>query len=135
MPRSIVKLACGVLIMLIAIAGVSACATETAEPDYANQITENILLAMNEGDYAQFSEHFDEAMKNSLPEATFQETVSQIREAIGDYVSKTFWKVQTEDGYTAVYYKAKFTLEDEVTVKVVFLETEGKVYVSGLWFE
>jgi hypothetical protein len=134
MPRSIVKLACGVLIMLIAIAGVSACATETAEPDYANQITENILLAMNEGDYAQFSEHFDEAMKNSLPEATFQETVSQIREAIGDYVSKTFWKVQTEDGYTAVYYKAKFTLEDEVTVKVVFLETEGKVYVSGLWF-
>ena len=105
---------------------------------YASQITENILLAMNENDYAKFSEHFNEAMKNALPEATFQQTVSQIEEALGDYVSKTFWKLETVDGYTDVYYvyyKAKFTLEDEVTVKVGFLETEGKVYVGGLWFD
>jgi hypothetical protein len=132
MSRSMVKLACGVLIMLIIMVSASACA---AEPDYANQMTEDILLAMNENDYAKFSEHFDEAMKSALPEATFQQNTSQIKEAIGEYVSKTFWKTATEDGYTAVYYKAKFTLEDEITVKVVFLETEGKVYVSGLWLE
>jgi hypothetical protein len=131
MSRSMVKLACGILIMLVIMVSASACATE---PDYANQIAEDILLAINENDYAKFSEHFDEAMKSALPEATFQQNTSQIKEAIGDYVSKTFWKTVTEGGYTAVYYKAKFTLEDEITVKVVFLETEGKVYVSGLWF-
>ena len=135
MSKSIVKVACGVLIMLVTVASLPACATEMPEPAYADQIAESILLAMNESDYAKFSENFDETMKDAMPEATFLQTNSQIKEKIGDYVSKTFWKTGTEGGYTAVYYKAKFTLEPEVTVKVVFQESDGKVYVSGLWFD
>jgi len=135
MAKSIVKVGSGVLTLLIAIASLSACTTKMTEPAYADQITESILLAMNENDYARFSEHFDEAMKSAMPEAVFQQTTSTVKQEIGDYVAKTFWKAGTEGGYTTVYYKAEFTLEAEVTVKVVFQETEGEVYVSGLWFD
>ena len=106
------------------------------EPEYADAIAEGILQAINENDYAGYTEHFDEAMKNAIPESVFQQTGTAIKEKIGDYVSKTFWKVTTQEGYTIVVYKAKFSQEPkDVTVRVVFREISGEIYVAGLWFD
>ena len=103
---------------------------------YADPITENILLGMNEDNYTKYSEHFDQTMKNAMPEAVFNETNAIIQSKIGDYVSKEFWKVESKDQYTIVYYKAKFTQEPEdVIVKVVFQEIVGEMNVSGLWLD
>lgn len=103
---------------------------------YADPVTENILVAMNEGDYAIYSEDFDQTMKNAMTEAVFDETNTVIRSKIGDYVSKEFWKAESKDQYTIVYYKAKFTDEPaDVTVRVVFQEINGEMKVSGLWFD
>ncbi|RLG31640.1 hypothetical protein DRO03_00465 [Methanosarcinales archaeon] len=102
--------------------------------EYADPVTENILMAMNENDYARYSEDFDQTMKNAMTEAVFDETNAVIRSKIGDYVSKEFWKAESKDQYTLVYYKAKFTDEPaDVTVKVVFQELNGTMKVSGLW--
>ena len=102
--------------------------------EYADPVTENILMAMNENDYAMYSEDFDQTMKNAMTEAVFDETNAVIRSKIGDYVSKEFWKAESKDQYTLVYYKAKFTDERaDVTVKVVFQELNGTMKVSGLW--
>ena len=104
--------------------------------EYADPITENILLAMNEGNYTKYSEHFDQTMKNAMPEAVFKETNIVIKSKIGDYVSKEFWKVESKDQFTIAYYKAKFTQEPEdVIVKVVFQEIVGEMNVSGLWLD
>ena len=100
---------------------------------YADPITENILLAMNEDNYTRYSEHFDQGMKNATPEAVFNETNVVIKSKIGDYVSKDFWKVKCEDQYTTVYYNASFTEEPEdVAVTVAFLEVAREMKVSGL---
>ena len=104
--------------------------------EYADPITENILLAMNEDNYTKYSEHFDQTMKNAMPEAVFNETNAIIKSKIGDYVSKEFWKVESKDQFTIAYYKAKFTQEPEdVIVKVVFQEIVGEMKVSGLWLD
>ena len=108
------------------------------EPAYADSIAEGILQSFNTGDYAACSEHFDEAMKTAMPEAAFQDFRTQIQNAMGDYISKEYSSTQlnVQDIYTSVIYKAKFSeAPDGVQVRVVFLETENSVLVSGLWFE
>ena len=130
MSKLIVKLACGVLIMLIAIVSASACAT--AEPEYANQMTESALQGISDGNYTKFTEYFSPTVKMLMTETAFYETSQQVTSLIGDYRDKEFWKVETtEDGYTAVYYKARFSDEPEdVIVRVYFEEKDGEMYIS-----
>jgi len=139
MPKTILRIISCLLIILVTLIAGSACAGQSEpqlEPKYAGSITEGILSAMNENDYTKYSEHFDQAMKDALTETAFQQANNTIKAMIGDYVSKEFWKVESEAPYTIVYYKAKFTQEPEdVIVKVVFQETAGEAYVSGLWFD
>jgi hypothetical protein len=131
MSKLIVKLACGVLIMLITIAGASACTTETAEPEYANQMTESALQGVNNGDYAKFTEYFSPLSKALITEVAFSEKCQQVKSIIGDYIDKEFWKTGTEEGYTVVYYKARFSEEPEdVLVRVYFEEKDGGMYIS-----
>lgn len=134
MSKSIVKLACGVLIMLIAIASASACATETAEPDYASQMTESALQGMSDGDFAKYIENFSPAAQSSITEADFDEATQLIKSLIGDYIDKEFWKTGEEDEYTIVYYKADFTEEPaDVIITVYFTEVDGEMYIAGFW--
>lgn len=135
MAKTLFRIAFGVFIISVMVVAISACA-QKPEPEYANSIAEGILLAMNENDYAKYSEHFDEAIKDAMPESVFEQANIAIRDKIGDYISKQFWKVEDKGIYTIVYYKAKFTHEPkDVIVKVVFQEIEGAIYVSGLWFD
>lgn len=129
MLKSIVKLACGVLIMLIIIVGASACASE---PDYANQIVETALQSMSDGDYAKHMGLFSPEVQGEISEADFNTINQQIKSVIGDYIDKEFWKTETEYGYTAVYYKANFSEEPEdVIVTVYFEKIDGEVYIAG----
>ena len=140
MRKPIIKIVLGV-IMLGLVVSASACAVKP-EPEYAGSITEGILTGMNENDYAKFSEHFDEVMKNAIPEATFKQDDTiiifpTIKEVIGDYVpeSKEFWKVEEQEIYTVIRYNTKYTDEPaSVIVTVSFREIDGEIYVSGLWF-
>jgi len=74
--------------------------------EYADPITENILLAMNEDDYTKYSDNFDQTMKNAVPDAVFNQTNAMIKSKIGDYISKEFQKAEGKDQYTIVYYNA-----------------------------
>ena len=135
MQRTATGIACGILITLALITSLSAC-EKTSEPDYAGPITEEILTAMNRGDYTQFSEHFDRPMRDALPEANFIELRDVIKPLIGDYVSKEFWKVEEQEEHTIVRYNTKYTEETaDVIVTVSFQEIEGQIYVSGVWFD
>lgn len=123
--------------MLLAAVVLALCScTQQAEPEYAGAIAENMLQAMNNENYALYSEHFDEAMKNAMPEAVFKQSIIAIRGKIGSYISKQFVTTQQSGQYISVFYKAKFSGEPgDVTVKVVFQEIDGKPRVSGFWMD
>jgi hypothetical protein len=104
--------------------------------EYADPITENILQAINEDDYAKFSKNFTSEMKDTIPEDSFLEISAMITSAVGDYISKELTKAAKEGSYFSFYYKAKFTDEpDDVDVKVVFEKLNGELEVAGLWFD
>jgi major membrane immunogen (membrane-anchored lipoprotein) len=132
-----------VIFMILLVSVLSACgkseptAEKTGEPEYAGAMTESILKAFNSDDYTAYSQDFDEAMKKAMPESTFEQTRAQIQEAWGEYESKEYSGVEenVQGIYTAVTYKATFRKKSGVQVRVVFLETDDKVLVSGLWFQ
>jgi putative lipoic acid-binding regulatory protein len=106
------------------------------EPDYAGPMAENILSAINQDSYAQYSESFTAEMRDKMPEDVVRQINSVIRLEIGTYESKEFWKTESAGQYTTVYYKARFTNEpDDVIVKVVFRKVQSKIYVAGFWLD
>ena len=124
------------VILLLLIASLAAGCGGVAEPDYANDIAENILTAINDDNYQQYSEFFTAEMKDKMPEEIVRQLNSSFRLEIGNYESKEFWKTEAAGQYTSVFYKARFTKEPEdVIVKVVFQKTGGDIYVAGLWFD
>jgi hypothetical protein len=142
MHRSTLIAVVGIASVLLLMASLPGCgkseepAVTPSEPEYAAAIVDGIMQAFNAGDYAAYSEHFDEAMKKALNETVFRETGDFIRKKIGDYISREVTQVKVEEIYTTVVYKAKFTDEPEdVKVTVSFLETEDYVFVSGMWFD
>lgn len=125
------------LINLFIISGCLAQQPQQSEVnDFADPLTENILLAMNENNYPRFSRNFDEKMKSEFNEAKFKNTIPVIKSKIGNYVSKEFMSVENKSGYTVVTYKAKFSQEpDEVIVRSVFSDINGQKYISGFWLD
>ncbi len=115
---------------------VSGC-LEMPEPEYAGSITEGILTGMRDNDYASYSEYFDETLKEALPEDQFYDTNTMLKGKIGEYQGeKSFKNTMTKDEFISVVYQAKFSGEPKgVTVRVVFQEIDGTVYVSGLWLD
>jgi hypothetical protein len=121
-------------IMLVAIPVFTGCG-KVAE--YADPITENILTAMNNGDYASFAKDFDETMKKELSEAAFPDFLAAVNGSIGNYIlgSKKITGVNIENNLTTATYNADFEQMEGVTVTVVFEKIDNKMTVVGLWFE
>ncbi|MEJ5292509.1 MAG: DUF3887 domain-containing protein [Candidatus Methanosuratincola sp.] len=104
---------------------------------YSDPMTENLLLAIESGNYTDFSRDFDNSMKNALDLAAFQQLRTQFESKIGHYVpaSKTFIKGERTGEFIIAYYRANYTNEPAgVTVKVVFTSENGPAKITGLWF-
>jgi len=101
---------------------------------YSEDMTDNLLTGLSEGDYAAFSRDFTEQMATSLSEAKFPELTLQIIGKLGAYVSREVQSVEQVDEFITVTYAAKFEQDDPVTVRVVFEAAEPH-RVTGLWFD
>jgi hypothetical protein len=102
--------------------------------EYSDPITEEMLSALNEGDYVKFSKHFDETMKGKFTQDAFNECKEQFKAKIGDYKSKEYYGIDTKDKYTIVLYRCKYTNEPkDALVRVVFSTSDDKHYVSGFF--
>ena len=104
--------------------------------EYADPITENILVSMNNSDYSGFSKDFDGSLKNELPEAAFPGLIEAVNGAIGNYItgSKKITGVSIENGQTTATYEADFEGLEDITVEIVFTEINDEMKVIGLWF-
>lgn len=104
--------------------------------DKTDPIVENLLQSIKNSDYKSFNTDLDDKMKSAFTKATFTKMENLLKDKIGTYQSKEYWKVEQSGEYKIVYYKAKYEKEkDYVVVKVVTSETGGKIYVSGLYFD
>ena len=103
---------------------------------YADPATENILIAMNNGDYAGFSKDFDATMKSELSEDVFPDFLAAINGKVGNYIpdSKDLTGVNIENGITTATYVIDFEAMEDVSLEVVFQKIDDKVMVVGLWF-
>ena len=122
------------VIVLAAIPVFTGCGKVAA---YSDPITENILIAMNNGDYASFSKDFDETMKKELSEAAFPDFVAAVNGSIGNYIqeSKKIIGVNSTNGLTTATYEADFEGMEGVTVDVTFKKIDNKMTVVGLWLK
>ncbi len=101
--------------------------------DFSESKTDNLLAGMNAGDYAMFSQDFDEAMLKAMDEAAFLKMKTEREAKFGQYLSREVSNVVQTGDFYAVNYIAKFENDDAVGVRVVFRIAEPH-QVSGLWF-
>jgi hypothetical protein len=100
---------------------------------YSEAKTDNLLAGMNAGDYAMFSQDFDQEMLNAMPQAEFDALKKDRDAKLGLYVSRQVNSVVQDGDFYAVIYDAEFEKDDAVTVRVVFRAADPHE-ISGLWF-
>lgn len=124
-----------VILMVFTLIG---CSTQNVEKvdleevrEYANPAAEKIFTGINDRDYDMFTEDFDNQMKAALTEEKFNEIVKQL----GSYESKELIGADRTDGFTRVYYSAKFSnFSKNLTFTIVFSDNENNK-VSGLFYK
>lgn len=124
-----------VILMVFTLIG---CSTQNVEKvdleevrEYANPAAEKIFTGINDRDYDMFTEDFDNQMKAALTEEKFNEIVEQL----GSYESKELIGADRTDGFTRVYYSAKFSnFSKNLTFTIVFSDNEDNK-VSGLFYK
>jgi len=106
--------------------------------EYADPMTENLLIGRNEKNYEKYSKDFSDEMKEAVSEEKFLESINLIEGKIGKYIenSKKFDSATKNNKYIIVIYKAKFTNESSnVTVRVVFEDVNGEMKISGEFYD
>ncbi len=106
--------------------------------EYADAMTENLLIGRNEKNYEKYSKDFSDKMKEAVSEDKFLESIDLIEGKIGKYIenSKKFNTATKDKNYIIVTYKAKFTDESsDVTVRIVFEDVNGEMKISGEFYD
>ena len=131
-----IKLISIITILVIVLAAVPVFAGCGKVAPYADPATENILIAMNNEDYASFSKDFDDTMKSELSEDVFPDFLASVNGQVGAYIldSKNLNGVNIENGITTANYTIDFESMEDVTLDVIFQKIDGKMMVAGLWF-
>lgn len=132
-----IKLILGIVLVVVVLAAMPVFTGCGQVAKYSDPITENILISMNNSDYAGFSRDFDITMKEELSEDTFPAFLDQINGQIGDYIagSKNMSGVEVEKGMTKAIYSVDFEELEDVTVEVIYQEIDGEMKVIGLWLK
>ena len=136
--KIIIKLTSLLVILLIIISGSIACTSssspasdEIAIRDYADPATETTLQGLSESNLAKYTQNANSEFKAAVTQEILDKTATQIDSQLGDYVSKEFLRIEEQEGYIIVHYKAQYS-EGEVGIRMVF---DKDHLVTGQWFE
>jgi len=127
-----IKLISIITILVFVLAAVPVFAGCGKVAPYADPATENILIAMNNEDYASFSKDFDDTMKSELSEDAFPDFVAAVNGQVGDYIadSKDFTGFNTSNGITRAEYEIDFEAMEDVAMIHAIQEGEDSEVVS-----
>ena len=132
LSKLLILLVSVILMSFMLISTLPACSTQTDE----DKITENVLRAVNAGDYNKYLNSFYEDVRPGVQsEHDWNAVVAEIKNLYGEYENNSleFWKTEVEDSNTARYYKTKFTKNPEVIIRAVFQDVNGKSELVGFW--
>ncbi|MCD4786259.1 MAG: DUF3887 domain-containing protein [Candidatus Eremiobacteraeota bacterium] len=101
----------------------------------AEPMMDNILESIKNRDRNQYVKDFDSAMKMATTKKSFIETCDFIKSRFGDYDSREFYKVEKEDGYIKVIWKAKYSkAEKDVRLEIFLKKYDNKWLIFGILF-
>jgi hypothetical protein len=103
---------------------------------YSEARTDNLMAGMKAGDYAVFSQDFDQAMRTAMSQEAFGKFKQDYDGRLGGYVSRRVNSVmQSQSGkFVAVVYDAVFEKNNAVTMRVVY-HADDPHEIGGLWFK
>lgn len=102
----------------------------------AEPLLEGVLAGFNDGNYAKYSQNFDETLKEAISEKKFQKVRAQILKTLGKYRSRTYLGFLKKGGTTLVLWRGRFTKsDDDVLIKLVASKRQDRYVVVGLWFQ
>jgi hypothetical protein len=95
-------------------------------------VTENVLKAIDNGDYQKFTQDFSDQMNSAFSQAQFDNLRALLQKASGNYISLGTPGLTNNQGYAVYRIPAKYSNET-VYVTITFLV--GGQKVEGLWFD
>ena len=102
----------------------------------ADPILDNILQALKAGDHAKYQRDFGPIMRAAATAKAFGRTRDVLVGQLGGYRSRAYLGLLRKGGMTVVLYKAAFDkTRDDTLIKLVLVRRDGKVVVTGLWFQ
>jgi hypothetical protein len=129
-----------VLLMITSLAACSQKADSNEARQYADDITENMLLAYNNDNYANYIANVDSQFKTAVSEDKMKESNKMVRDKIGTYQpgSKQFKDAvrssQNGQKFIAVRYNARFTNENGDVLVTMFFHDDQSHQVTGMFF-
>jgi len=115
---------------------IPACSSGPSRPENSDLITEGLLRAVNDESYSRYRSYFSEEAQADLQNKTnWESDIAQIKDILGTYEADTlkYQGIGTDDSRLVVYYQAKFSKDTDVTVRLVFQETNGSYGLVGFW--
>jgi hypothetical protein len=102
----------------------------------AKPVLDGLLSGFNEGDYQKYSQDFDDTLKEAISQKEFTRVRDKILKDLGKYQSRTYLGFLRKGQTTLVLWKGRFAkAEDDVLIKLVASQRQGKTLVVGLWFQ
>jgi hypothetical protein len=100
---------------------------------FADPETENLLISLNQNDYAGFTKDLNQSMEAVESKTTFDQTYNLVKGSVGKYVSKEFGALTLQNNFTVIRYLAQYTDEPAGVWVTVSFDNNNKV--GGLFFD
>lgn len=102
----------------------------------AEPVLDNILNGFVGNDYNQYSKDFNDTFKNTVSLDKFPQIRQDILDRIGNYLYREYLGFINRQSVTIVFWKAMFgKTQNEVLIKLVISDDDGKYLVTGFWVQ
>jgi len=102
----------------------------------ADPLLDNVLSGFSDEDYSKYSKDFDETLKSTITPRHFKEIREQVLGSVGKYLYREYLGFLNREAITIVLWKGVFDkTQDEVLIKMVVSEQNGRYLITGLWYQ
>ncbi|MBI4845090.1 MAG: hypothetical protein HY810_01215 [Candidatus Omnitrophica bacterium] len=135
------RIACVVLFALIVFCPVRVVAGVIGQNDdevrlVCDPLLDNIFTGLDEDNYFQYSRDFDMSLKQTLSTGRFEEVRTQIMNWAGNCLYREYLGFINRKAITIVFWKGVFDkTNDDILIKMVVSEKDGRYLITGLWFQ
>ena len=110
--------------------------TDKEVKNIVEPILDNVMNGFSADDYLKYSENFDFTLKETITSKRFKEIREAILKRVGSYLYREYLGFLNREAVTIVFWKGIFDeTQDEILIKMVISERNGKYLITGLWYQ